>query len=90
MTKKAAATTTKSGNGVDNFSFKGLALDFLDTTWRIATPVLIFAGAGIFADNKAGTKPWLTLLGTVIGFIIAGMLVRTQLMAAAAQEDKND
>jgi len=88
MTKKAAVTTTKPVNGADSFSFGALALDFMDTTWRIATPVLLFAGAGIFADVKLGTKPWLTLLGTVIGFVIAGMLVKKQLMAAAAQEDK--
>lgn len=88
MTKKAAVTTTKSGNGADSFSFGALALDFMDTTWRIATPVLLFAGAGIFVDAKVGSEPWLTLLGTVIGFIIAGMLVKKQIVAAAAQEDK--
>jgi F0F1-type ATP synthase assembly protein I len=87
MTKKAAVTTTNSASGNDRFSLGALAIDFLDTAWRIAIPVLIFAGIGIFVDVNAETKPWFTLLGTIVGFVFAGLLVKKQL-EAAEQEDK--
>lgn len=88
MTKKAAATTTNSPSATDHFSLGTLATDLLDTAWRIAIPVLLFAGAGIFIDVNAGSEPWCTLLGTAVGFIFAGLLVKKQLAAAAAQENK--
>jgi len=88
MTKKAAAPTTNSLSGKDHFDLGTLATDLLDTTWRIAVPVLLFAGAGIFIDAKTGSAPWCTLLGTGIGFIFAGLLVKKQLAAAAEQENK--
>lgn len=46
-----------------------------ETTWRIAVPVVILTGLGIFVDLHAGTKPWLTLLGAIIGFVFAGYLI---------------
>ncbi|HEX8762907.1 MAG TPA: AtpZ/AtpI family protein [Candidatus Saccharimonadales bacterium] len=88
MKKAAAHPTTKSTSGNDRFSLGSLALDFLDTTWRIAVPVVIFAVLGIVADKRFGSMPWLTLLGMVIGFIFAGMLLKKQLEAANKQ-DKN-
>jgi F0F1-type ATP synthase assembly protein I len=88
MTKKAAAPTTKSVSGNDHFSLGTLASDLMDTAWRIAVPVLLFAGAGIFVDSQVGSEPWCTLLGTVIGFIFAGLLVKKQLAAAAEQENE--
>lgn len=88
MTKQAAATTTNSPSGKDHFSLGALAIDLLDTAWRIAIPVLLFAGAGIFIDRQIGSKPWCTLLGTVIGFVVAGWLVKKQLDAATEQENK--
>jgi F0F1-type ATP synthase assembly protein I len=88
MTKKAADKTTNSPSVKDHFSLSTLATDLLDTAWRIAVPVLLFAGAGIFVDIKLGSKPWLTLLGTVIGLVFAGLLVKKQLDAAAEQENK--
>lgn len=50
--------------------------ELLETTWRIAVPVLLFAGIGIVFDRNLGTKPWMTLLGTAIGFVFAGLLVK--------------
>jgi len=88
MTKKAAAPTTNSLSGKDHFSLGTLATDLLDTAWRIAVPVLLFAGIGIFVDINAGSKPWCTLLGTVVGFGFAGLLVKKQLDAAAEEENK--
>lgn len=91
MKKAAAQPTTKSPNGTrDHFSLGSLALDFLDTSWRIAVPVVLFASIGIFLDIKIDSKPWLTLVGTVIGFLFAGILLKQQLRAAAKQDESKD
>jgi len=86
MKTAADKPTTKSPHE-DHFSVAKLAADFLDTSWRIAVPVVIFALLGIFVDIKLETKPWLTLLGTVVGFVFAGLLIKKQL-ATATREDK--
>jgi F0F1-type ATP synthase assembly protein I len=90
MKKAAAQPTTKSPSGTsDHFSLGSLAFDFLDTSWRIAVPVVLFASIGIFADIKLGSKPWLTLLGTIIGFVFAGVLLKEQLkIVARGNKDK--
>lgn len=88
MKKAAAHPTTKSPSGTsDHFSLGSLALDFLDTSWRIAVPVVLFAGLGIFADIQLGSKPWITLLGMVVGFLFAALLVKEQLRIVI-QRDK--
>lgn len=53
--------------------------ELADTTWRIAVPVVLFAGLGIALDRTLGSKPWFTLAGTVVGFICAGILVKYQI-----------
>lgn len=91
MKKAAAHPTTKSPRGHDNdqFSLGTLAADFMDTAWRIAVPVVIFAGIGIFADVQLASKPWLTLTGMIIGFALAALLVKQQLGGIAGR-DKDD
>jgi len=88
MKKAADHPTTKSVSGNDHFSLSTLGLDFLDTTWRIAIPVVLFAGAGIFLDRKLDSAPWFTLLGSLVGFFIAGYLLKQQLQAVVGREDK--
>ena len=83
--KKAAAPTTHPST-TPQLSVGTIGLRLLDTTWRIATPVLILAGAGIYADLQLGTKPWLTLLGTVAGFGIAFVLIKRLLEAVNREE----
>jgi F0F1-type ATP synthase assembly protein I len=90
MTKRAADTTTKSTNGDAQFSLGTLGLDLLATTWRIMVPVLIFAGLGIFADIKLHTKPWLTIVCVIIGFIISGLLIKRLLAAVEKVEKEED
>lgn len=63
-------------------------MDLLDTAWRIAVPIILFAVAGIFLDKTLGTAPWLTLLFTVFGLVAAGWLVKKQL-ARVEREDKS-
>ncbi|HYH74736.1 MAG TPA: AtpZ/AtpI family protein [Candidatus Saccharimonadales bacterium] len=76
MTKKAADSTTNPPTGDKPFTIATLGLDLLDTTWRIIVPVIIFALLGIFADIQLDTKPWMTMLGVVIGFVFAGLLIK--------------
>jgi F0F1-type ATP synthase assembly protein I len=53
--------------------------EFLNVTWRMATPVVIFAGLGLWADRSWGSQPWMTLLGTMAGFLFAAILVKRQI-----------
>lgn len=87
--KQAADSTTTSTPGVGAPLTAGaIGLTLLDTAWRIAIPVILFAGAGIFADRSLGTKPWLTMLATVLGFAIAGVLLKKQLEAVEREGRK--
>ncbi|HEX7963178.1 MAG TPA: AtpZ/AtpI family protein [Candidatus Saccharimonadales bacterium] len=88
--KHAADSPTTKHRGADaDLGVAGvLALTFLDTTWRIATPVILFTVLGIIADRRFGTKPWITLLCVVIGFAFAVLLVKRQLDAVQKSEDK--
>lgn len=63
-----------------------VALTFLDTTWRIAVPAVLFTFLGIFVDLRLGTKPWLTLLAVLCGFGVAALLVKRQLEAVQQTE----
>lgn len=89
MKKAADHPTTSNAHGDADFGIATIALDFLDTTWRIAVPVVLFAGIGIFVDIKAHTKPWLTLLGLVIGFVFAGLLLKKQLSTVNGRDNKS-
>lgn len=88
MKKAADSPTTKSICGNDRYSFGTLASDLIDTTWRIAIPVVIFALIGIFVDTRFDTSPWLTLLGMVIGFFAAGALLKQQLQKVDQEDTK--
>lgn len=87
MKKAAANPTTKSPSGSSHFTLRSLAIDFIDTAWRIAVPVLIFSGVGIFLDIKLSSAPWFTLLGMIVGFAFAIVLLKEQLRSAM-QKDK--
>lgn len=45
----------------------------------MTVPVVLFAGLGIFLDRTIGSKPWMTLLGTIVGFLLAGAMVKRQI-----------
>src|SRR5688572_19074739 len=53
--------------------------EIADTTWRMTIPVVLFAFIGIYGDLRFGSGPWLTLLGVVIGFYFAAVLIRKQI-----------
>ena len=88
MKQAAASPTTKAPSGKAPFTAGVVALTFLDTTWRMATPILLFTVLGIIADRTFGTKPWLTLLVAVpLGFVLAILLVKRQLEAVEKSEE---
>ncbi|HSW66435.1 MAG TPA: AtpZ/AtpI family protein [Bacillota bacterium] len=89
MKQAAAQPTTKSHHADGTFGVGIIATTFLDTTWRIATPVVLCTLLGIFADRRLGTKPWLTLPSVVIGFVCAVLLVKRQLAAVQKAEDNS-
>lgn len=89
MKKPAAKSTTTPAADDANNPIRDLKIvqSFADTTWRIAVPVVGLTLLGIYIDKHAGTKPWLTLLGSVLGFIIAGLLVKRQISAITGGSD---
>ena len=89
MNKAADKPTTHASSG-KTLSPGTIGLYFLDTTWRIAVPVIIMTVIGIFVDLKLGTKPWLTLGAVVIGFAFAGMSLKRQLDAVNAANKEED
>jgi len=50
-----------------------------DTTWRMFIPIIGLAILGVVADLHLHTKPWLTVVGIIIGVAIASVLVLRQI-----------
>lgn len=50
----------------------------LDTAWRIVLPVTSMSILGVVADSILDSGPWLGLLGLMIGFVFASVLVKHQ------------
>jgi len=88
MKQAAVSPTTKSPSGSKPEFLSTLAMDLLNTAWRIALPVVGFVLIGIVADRRFDTAPWFTLLAMVVGFGVAGLLVKKQLAAIEKKEEK--
>ncbi|HJQ08708.1 MAG TPA: AtpZ/AtpI family protein [Candidatus Saccharimonadales bacterium] len=86
--KQAAAKTTNSRSVKSQSVLATIGMDFLDTTWRIAVPVVALTLLGIFIDRRFDTAPGITLVMAVTGFVIAGLLVKRQLSRAEQAEVK--
>jgi hypothetical protein len=50
-----------------------------DTTWRMFVPTITGIVGGYMLDESLGTKPWLFAGGTILGCIVAGLLIKQQL-----------
>ena len=50
-----------------------------DTTWRMFVPTIGGLLLGFWADASWGTRPWLTILGLILGTAITALLIRKQL-----------
>lgn len=60
-------------------SFQTVALTLIDTTWRMFLPTLALAGVGFKVDEIFGSKPGFFVVGAVLGFVVAVLLVKKQL-----------
>lgn len=80
MKKTAAHSATSLNNTKNTQTLNPLQLgrSYLDTGWRIVVPVIVATFFGAVLDASVGSKPWLTLVGLVIGFMVAGLLVKQQ------------
>jgi divalent metal cation (Fe/Co/Zn/Cd) transporter len=56
-----------------------LLLTMADTTWRVFIPAVGFTILGLAIDKLLATKPWLMILGIVLGAALAIWLVRLQM-----------
>ncbi len=50
-----------------------------DTTWRMFVPTIGLMLIGLWVDSQLNTKFWITVIGILVGSIIAGLLIRNQL-----------
>ena len=50
-----------------------------DVTWRMFIGPVVMVPAGLWADLKYGTKPWMTIVGLALGLSLSVVLVRLQL-----------
>lgn len=57
-----------------------------DTTWRMFIPSIGLTLLGVWADGQLGAKPWLMIIGIVLGFLGAFLLVKKQLSDIAARK----
>ena len=55
-----------------------LGQNYLATGFRIIVPVVLMVFVGAIGDSILRTKPWMTLIGLLIGFMLASMLVKRQ------------
>lgn len=53
---------------------------FLDTTWRMFVPVLLFTLIGYIIDTSFAFLPVATIAGICLGMVSSGVLVRQQYM----------
>jgi hypothetical protein len=59
-----------------------IALQLLDTTWRVALPILLLTYLGHKLDDGMGTNPLFIMGGLFLGLAVAGLLVYRQIQLA--------
>ncbi len=59
-----------------------LALQLLDTTWRVAIPIILFTFVGNKLDKGLGTGPLFILVGLFLSLAVASLLVYRQIQVA--------
>ena len=58
-----------------------------DTTWRMFVPSVGFTLLGVWADAQLGTKPWLMVVGIVVGCTGAALLVKKQISGIESRKE---
>ena len=85
MSKAAAqpaqhhATTKSPATAASSRAQLRVGRELLDTTWRMTIPVVLCASLGIVLDRSLQTSPFLTIVGMIIGFGAAALLVKRQI-----------
>jgi F0F1-type ATP synthase assembly protein I len=81
MSKAAARKTTTSDKNVnsDNLSGWTIAIQLMDTSWRVAVPILAFSYIGIQLDKHLHTRPLYSILGLFLALALATFLVYKQI-----------
>ncbi len=69
---------------------KTIAIQLMDTTWRVALPILLFTLTGIHFDKQYGTSPTLTLIGLFLSLATSTLLVYRQIKQLYPEFFKKD
>jgi len=56
-----------------------IAVQLMDTTWRVALPILLLCYIGIQIDKHNATTPTFTLIGLFLSLILSTVLVYRQI-----------
>lgn len=67
------------GRSADNFAV--ILKTMGDTTWRMFVPTALFTLLGVWLDSQFDTKPWLMIIGIILGALGAILLVRQQFIS---------
>lgn len=81
MSKAAAKKTTTRRESGDKPQTSGIfiALQFLDTGWRVALPILVISYIGIQLDKSHGTTPLYSVGGLLFSIVVSAFLVYRQI-----------
>ena len=90
MKKTAAhsATSPNNSQSTQSINLFDVGRESLAIGWRIVVPAVLCAVFGAFGDSRFGSKPWLTLMGLVVGLLVAGFLLRRELGDPEAADKK--
>lgn len=76
MGKKPSHDTVRVPATPSEPSSLALLADMADTTWRMFAPTIPLIILGDWLDGKYNTRPWLLLLGAIVGGLIAALLIK--------------
>ena len=65
-----------------------LLKDTGDTTWRMFVPSIGMTLLGVWLDTVFTTKPWLMIIGIIVGFAFAILLVKKQMETINKRRDR--
>lgn len=83
MKQAAAKQTTTKGENNKQPDFDGwlIGMQLLDTSWRVALPILLLSYVGISLDRHFHTNPLYSLIGFFTSLVVASILVYKQVKA---------
>ena len=82
----AGKPNIQSGSSTEVDTVRVLLGTIGDTTWRMFVPSVGFTLLGVWLDSVFGLKPWLMIVGIILGFAMAVILVKRQVDSASKLE----